>query len=59
VTKSEDSHKNLRGKNYLLKLIDHLDQFKKNNKNILSYEVILGHAWKIRNTEEHVIRLIK
>jgi len=59
VTKSEDSHKSLRGKNYLLKLIDHLDQFKKNNKNILSYEVILGHAWKIRNAEEHVIRLMK
>ena len=36
-----------------------LDKFKKNNKNILSYEVILGHAWKIRNVEEHVIRLMK
>lgn len=59
VTKSEDSHKSLRGKNYLSKLIDHLDQFKKNNKNILSYEVILGHAWKIRNAEEHVIRIMK
>ena len=56
VTKSEDSHKSLRGKNYLLQLINHLDQFKKNNKNILSYEVILGHAWKIRNKEEHVVR---
>ena len=59
VTKSDESHKSLRGKNYLLKLIDHLDQFKRNDKNILSYEVIMAHAWKIRNKEESVIRFTK
>src|SRR5210317_964055 len=59
VTKSDESHKSLRGKNYLLKLIDHLDQFKRNEKNILSYEVIMAHAWKIRNKEESVIRFTK
>ncbi len=59
VTKSDESHKSLRGKNYLLKLIDHLDQFKINDKNILSYEVIMAHAWKIRNKEESVIRFTK
>jgi malonyl-CoA O-methyltransferase len=59
VTKSDESHKSLRGKNYLLKLIHHLDQFKRNDKNILSYEVIMAHAWKIRNKEESVIRFTK
>ena len=59
VTKSDESHKSLRGKNYLLKLIDHLDQFKRNDKNILSYEVIMAHAWKICNKEESVIRFTK
>lgn len=59
VTKSDESHKSLRGKNYLLKLIDHLYQFKRNDKNILSYEVIMAHAWKIRNKEESVIRFTK
>jgi len=59
VTKSDEPHKSLRGKNYLLKLIDHLDQFKRNDKNILSYEVIMAHAWKIRNKEESVIRFTK
>lgn len=59
VTKSDETHKSLRGKNYLSALIDHLNHFKKDKKNILSYEVILGHAWKIRNKEENIIRFIK
>lgn len=63
VSKSESNKDSLYGKNYLKRLLSHLDSYKFNNKNRLSYSAVFGHAWKFNNNplgvEEKQIKFIR
>lgn len=59
VSKSSDDHKGLRSNQFLRNLIQHMDQYKIDNKNYLTYEVLFAHAWKLNNSQEKSISFIK
>lgn len=62
ITKSDRSKESLYGKSYLNDLLKHLDLYKVNNKNRLSYSAVFGHAWKLNTNalgvEEKQIKFI-
>ena len=59
ATKSSNVHKGLRSRQFLRNLIQHMDQYKIDNKNYLTYEVLFAHAWKLNNSQEKSISFIK
>ena len=59
VSKSSDDYKGLRSNQFLRNLIQHMDQYKIDNKNYLTYEVLFAHAWKLNNSQEKSISFIK
>jgi malonyl-CoA O-methyltransferase len=59
VSKGTETHKGLKGKKFLKELLVHLDGYKLDGKNQLTYEVLFAHAWKIKKINTDVVNFIK